>query len=298
MEFVQILLNPSAGKKKRSRKFLETLTARLSYQGEKVVIYTSRNKGDLTVFFDSFDAEGCKCIFVMGGDGTINEVVNGMIKNHVDTPIFVCPVGTANDFAYYMGFTPNADRCVDIYNEGKISRFDVGLANGTYFINVCGAGLFTNSTIEFDPQKKQKYGKLAYYAKGLTMIKLFKRYRLKIVSDGEELQDDFYFFLCLNGVSTGGLKKIACEAKADDGLLDFVAIKAMDPIHLVPSFLRILMGRHLRNKNIVFFKTTNVFVEAVNKDWVFGHSDLDGQHGPDLPISISVVPGAIRAYHK
>lgn len=298
MEFVQILYNPKAGRKRKSRNFVARLVYLLCQQGEKVNIYPSRKKGDLTEFFDTFDPEGCKTIFVLGGDGTLNEVVNGMMKNKVNIPIFLAPIGTANDFAYYLGINANVDRCVKLYNEGNIRNIDVGVGNNTYFINVCGAGLFTNSVMEFDPKKKEKWGKLAYYAKGLGMLRLFKRYRLRIVKDGEELEDDFYFFLALNGVSTGGLKKIACEAVADDGLLDFVAIKAMKFTCIIPLFIRVLMGRHLRNKNIVFFKTKHVYIEAVNKDWVFGHSDLDGQHGPDLPIDISLVPKALRFFAK
>lgn len=298
MDFVQILYNPHAGRHRKSRRFLEKLSFVLSAQGNKLNIYASQAKGDLTKFFDTFDQTACKGVFVLGGDGTLNEAVNGMMKNGVTVPVFVAPTGTANDFAYYMGITANVDKCVDIFNAGKLAEIDVGTANDKYFINVCGAGLFTNSTMDFDPRLKDKWGRLAYYAKGITMLSLFKRYRLRIISEGNELQDDFYFFLALNGVSTGGLKKIACEASANDGLLDFVGIKAMKFRHVLPLFFKLLMGQHLRDKNIVFFKTKQVYVEAVNHDWVFSHTDLDGQTGPDLPIDIAVMPKAIRFFSR
>lgn len=298
MEFVQILYNPKAGKKRKAERFMEKLVFGLAQNGENVRAYPSKAKGDLTAFFDTFDPQGCKGIFVLGGDGTLNEVVNGMMKNGVDVPVFVAPIGTANDFAFYMGITANAKKCIEIFEQGKVSGIDVGLANGIYFINVCGAGLFTNSTMEFDPRKKEKWGKLAYYVKGLTMISLLKRYRLHIVSDDADISEDCYFFLALNGVSTGGLKKIACDAAADDGMLDFVAVKSMKFTRLVPTFVKILLGRHLRNKNILYFRSRHVFVESVNDDWVFGHSDLDGQHGPDLPIDIQILPKAMKFFVK
>ena len=194
MEFVQILFNPTAGKRGKSRRFIEKLIYLLSQQRENVSLYPSKEKGDLTRFFDSFDPEGCKCIFVLGGDGTINEVVNGMMNNGVDVPLFVCPIGTANDFAYYLGIKPDAGKCIEIYNAGKIGGIDIGLANDQYFINICGAGLFMNSTMEFDPAKKAKWGKLAYYAKGVSMVKLLKHYRLRVVTEEREIEDDFFFF--------------------------------------------------------------------------------------------------------
>ena len=298
MDFVQLLYNPTAGKRGKSRKFIERLVYLLSQQGENVRVYPSKAKGDLTKFFDSFDPEGCKAVFVLGGDGTINEVVNGMMNNGVDVPVFVCPVGTANDFAYYLGIKPDARKCVGIFNAGKIGGIDIGLANDRYFINICGAGLFMNSTMEFDPAKKAKWGKLAYYVKGVSMVKLLKHYRLRVVSEEREVEDDFFFFIAMNGVSTGGLKKIACDAVADDGLLDFVGIKYIKFRSVVPLFFKLLLGHHLRNKNVVYFRTKRLYVEAVNRDWVFGHADIDGQHGPDLPLDISIKPKALRFFIK
>ena len=298
MEFVQILFNPAAGKHRKSRKFIEKLVYLLAQERENVVVYPSRAKGDITEFFKTFDPEGCKGIFVLGGDGTINEAVNGMMKNNIDVPLFIGPVGTANDFAYYMGIKPNAKKCVEIFKAGKVKGIDVGVANDDYFINICGAGLFMNSTMEFDPRKKEKWGKLAYYAKSLSMLKLLKRYRLRVVADDREFEEDCYLFLAMNGVSTGGLKKIARDAVADDGLFDFVAIKSMKFTRIVPVFIKILLGRHLRNKNIIYFRTKSLYVEAVNDDWVFGHADMDGQHGPDLPLNISMKPKALRFFVK
>lgn len=298
LEFVQIVYNPTAGKSRKSRRFIEKLVFLLAQRGERVSVYPSKAKDDITAFFDTFDPAGCKGVFVLGGDGTINEAVNGMMRNNIDVPVFIGPIGTANDFAYYMGITANAKKCVDIFEAGKVGGIDVGLANDRYFINICGAGLFMNSTMEFDPRMKEKWGKLAYYVKSLSMLKLLKRYRLRVVADDREFEEDCYLFLAMNGVSTGGLKKIACDAVADDGLLDFVAIKSLPFTRVVPLFIKILLGRHLHNKNIIFFKTKSLHVEAVNNDWVFGHADLDGQHGPDLPLDISLKPKALRFFIK
>lgn len=298
LEFVQLLYNPTAGKRRKSRKFIEQLVYLLAQEREHVRVYPSKEKGDLTRFFDTFDPEGCKAIFILGGDGTINEVVNGMMNHSVDVPVFVCPIGTANDFAYYLGVKPKAKKCVELYKAGKLGGIDVGVANDQYFINICGAGLFMNSTMEFDPAKKAKWGKLAYYAKGVSMVKLLKHYRLRVVAEETEIEDDFFFFIAMNGVSTGGLKKIACDAVADDGLLDFVGVKYIKFRSVVPLFIKLLLGRHLHNKNVVYFRTKQLYVEAVNHDWVFGHADMDGQHGPDLPMNISVIPKALRFFIK
>lgn len=249
-------------------------------------------------FFHRFDPTNCEAIIASGGDGSINEVVNGMIHHDIDIPLAIIPSGTANDFAYYLDIPSDIDDCLDIFSRWDIKSVDVGKANDRHFINVCGAGLFTNGSLEFDPELKNTLGKLAYYITGIGQIPKFRPFPLKIETPSQTIQEDFYLFLAFNGISAGGFKALAKRSKADDGLFDFIGVRAA-AFHEIPGiFLKILAGEHFNDKNILYLQEKEMRIECLVEDRVFRTSDLDGEPGPDLPLDIKVLHNRLRVFYN
>jgi YegS/Rv2252/BmrU family lipid kinase len=295
LKSVQLIYNPAAGKY-RSVQYIDKIIESFQSQGYTVNIHRSSRKGDMGAFLNKFNSKNCEAIIASGGDGSINEVVNGMVNNNIDIPLGIIPSGTANDFAYYLGLPSDIDECLDVFSKWDIEDIDIGKANDKCFINVCGAGLFTNGSLEFDPELKNTLGKLAYYITGLGQIPKFKPFPLRITTPKMSIQEDFYFFLAFNGISAGGFKAIAKFSKADDGLIDFIGVKAAG-LHEIPGiFLKILAGEHFNDKNILYLQEKHMKIECLVDNKIFKTSDLDGEPGPELPLDISILDRKLRVF--
>lgn len=233
---------------------------------------------------DNFDY-----ILVAGGDGTVDSVVNAMKVNGVDLPIGILPVGTANDFAKFIGIPQNIGEACKQILENVESPVDIGRINDKYFINVASTGLFTDISQKTDDELKNTIGKLAYYVKGIGQLPNFRRLKVKLTSKEEQYDGEMYLLLVFNGQTAGNFK-LATNADISDGKLDVIVFKAMAIYELLPLFIKILKGEHLENQNVLYFKTDKVIIES-NEDIV---TDIDGEKGPEFPLTIECIKGGIR----
>lgn len=228
-------------------------------------------------------------ILVAGGDGTVDSLVNGMFKKNISIPIGILPVGTANDFAKFIGMPHSIEECVRQILQSEPKSVDIGKINEKYFVNVASTGLFTDVSQKTDVNLKNTIGKLAYYLKGLEQLPNFRK--LKVSLHSEEVQYDGYMYLLLifNG-QTAGSFKLATKADAMDGFLDVIMFKAVSVKDLIPLFIKVLRGEHLENSNVLYFKTKDLTVYS-EENIV---TDIDGEKGPDFPLKISCVSGGLK----
>lgn len=281
---------------KTFRYYLDNFIYKFQNAGFEVQIFRSAEKGELAAALRDVDSESYSAIVVSGGDGSVNEVVNGMMHYGIDVPLGIIPSGTANDFAIHLNLPSDIDACCDTILRGNVKRVDLGSANGRYFINVCSGGLLTNVSQNIDIHFKNTLGKLAYYLKGIEQLPSFRPIPLQITTKNQVLKEDVYLFLVLNGSSAGGFDKLAKNALVNDGLFDILLIKAK-PLHeLAVLFIKILRGEHLTDSNILFLREEYLKIESLDQDTSFAESDLDGERGPDLPLEIKIHPKAIAVF--
>ena len=220
-------------------------------------------------------------MFIAGGDGTIDSVVNAMAKAGVSVPIGVLPVGTANDFGKFLGMPSDIIRGCKQILSSEVTSVDLGSINDKYFVNVASTGLFTDVSQKTDVNLKNTIGKLAYYLKGIEELPNFRKLSIKIKSEEMQYEGNMYFMLVFNGQTAGNFK-LASRASAQDGLLDVIIFKAIPIIELIPLFVKVLRGEHLDSDNVIYFKTNNIYIES-NEDIA---TDIDGEKGPDFPLHI------------
>ncbi len=238
---------------------------------------------------EAAEREGFAKIIAAGGDGTINIVVNTMLNAGVNLPIAVFPAGTANDFAYYFDIPHDIDSMVKIALEDNCTRADVGCVNGKYFINVAAMGFLVDVSQRTDPNIKNTLGVMSYYLKGVSEVPNLEPIPIKIESEEYSGMEKIYFMLVMNGRSAGGFKRVAPEAKMDDGLLDVLLFREM-PITELPGLLvNFMQGNHSENKNVIFFRTKKLYLES---DADVG-TDVDGEKGCDFPLEITCIPKRI-----
>ena len=234
---------------------------------------------------DTFDL-----ILIAGGDGTVNRVVSRLIETNVETPIGVIPAGTANDYATHLKVPQDINKCIPALLSGRQRKLDVGLANGRVFINICGVGNFMESNIGHNRDTKKAWGKLAYYWQGIEKFFKVRPCKLRIKADGKRIKGKFYTVMAMCGTSAGGFAEMAKDAKSDDGLLDFIGIRAVPIIELPLLFLKIILGKHLKDRRILHFQASEIKIEKrTRRNKKFDISNIDGEEGPHLPLKISLL---------
>lgn len=234
--------------------------------------------------------QGYDHILIAGGDGTINQVIN-IIKNlNIDLPVAVLPAGTANDFATCIGIPKDITKACEQILESEVKTIDLGKANDKYFVNVASTGLFTDVSQKTNVNLKNTMGKLAYYFGGIIEIPNFKRLNIIVKSEEFTYEGHSLIVFAFNGKSAGNFN-IAYKSELDDGLLDVVIIKAEIMAAALISFFKFLRSEHLENtKGIIHFKTDALSLQC--NDGI--STDLDGEKGPDFPLDIKCIKGALK----
>ncbi|MDY3827758.1 MAG: YegS/Rv2252/BmrU family lipid kinase [Clostridium sp.] len=286
MDKVRLIYNPYSGENVILRE-LDRVVKMHQEKGYEVVPYRIQRDRSIDEALD--DIEGYKYILVSGGDGTVDSVVNAMKRKNVDLPIGILPLGTANDFAKFLGIPNKVEDALERILKFNPKPIDLGKVNDKYFVNVASTGLLTDVSQKTDVNLKNTIGKLAYYLKGLEEIPNFRKLKVKITTDEMVYDDTMYLILVFNGQTAGNLR-LATIAEVDDGYLDLIIIKAVQLYEILPLFIKILKGDHLDSKKVVYVKTKKIRIET-DEEIV---TDIDGEKGPDFPLDIECIKGGIN----
>lgn len=288
MNRVKFIYNPYSGENTIISDIDKVIMVHQKY-GYTIVPYRISMEYDLSMAFEDID-ESYKYILIAGGDGTVDNVVNHMKALEINIPIAILPVGTANDFAKFIGMPQDVEMACEQILNSEAKKIDIGKINDKYFLNVASTGLFTDVSQRTDINLKNTIGKLAYYVKGIEQLPNFRKLRIKVASEIENYDGDMYLMLVFNGQTAGNFN-LAYKAEIDDGLLDVIIIKAGMIIDIIPLFIKMLRGEHLEDVNgLLYFKTDKLHIECF-EDIV---TDIDGERGPDFPLTIECVKQGIE----
>lgn len=269
---------------------LDTIVKAFQKKGYMIIPIRMDKKGILDEFFSKMNQEECAKIIAAGGDGTINIVVNAMIKADYHVPLAIFPAGTANDFAYYFDIPTDIDKMIEVAMSNKHTKADVGVVNGRYFVNVAAMGSLVDVSQKTDPNLKNTLGVLSYYLKGAGEITKLKPMSVTVESNEFSGTVDIYFMLVMNGRSAGGFKKVSPKSSINDGKLDVMMFKAAHLMELPQVLFKVLAGQHQESKDVIFFQTDKLRLDT---DVDMG-TDIDGEKGEKFPLDISVLPNRLE----
>lgn len=239
--------------------------------------------------------QGYDLLIAAGGDGTLNEVINGMAEGPEFPPLGVLPLGTTNDFARAMGIPKNWEDACDLIIGQNTRPIDIGQANERYFINIAGSGTLTELTYEVPSRLKTMIGPSAYYLKGIEKMGNLTPMELVIRADGQAMiHDEFMLFLIANTNSVGCFERLAPNARIDDGLLDIIALKKCGLAEFVRLATLALRGDHLLDKKVVHFQTREIEVSSPGQVQL----NLDGELGGTLPGTFRILPRHMRIFAR
>ena len=289
MKKVKFIYNPFSGEAVVTKN-LDTIIGKYQAKGYTVVPFRISTEQSLEDAFLDIDSS-YHHILGAGGDGTINQIINIMKKKNLDIPLAILPVGTANDFAKYIGMPADIGSACDKILAGKIQEIDLGKANDKYFINVFSFGLFTDVSHKTPTHLKNTIGKLAYYLNGIKELPSFKKLDIKVTSDEFFYEGNALIFFTFNGRTAGNIN-ISYKSEINDGLLDVIIVKGENIRSTLSSLLAFLKLEHLEKpKDIIHFTTSDFTVEYSDSSL---ESDIDGEVGPTSPIHISCIENGLK----
>ncbi|MGG3308569.1 diacylglycerol kinase [Paenibacillus sp. FSL W8-0187] len=292
MRNARLIYNPTSGREEMKRRLADILN-RLDSAGIETSCHATTGEGDATREAADAVERGYDLVIAAGGDGTLNEVINGMAGRDNLPPLGIFPLGTTNDFARALGISKNWEEYCDLVIRGETRPIDVGKANDRYFINIAGGGTLTELTYEVPSKLKTMIGQLAYYLKGIEkMVSLTPQELIINASGHPAIHDEFMVFLIANSNSVGGFDKIAPGASIDDGLFDVIALRKCNLAEFVRVATLALRGEHINDKRVVHFRTD--YMEVVSPGPV--QLNLDGEFGGVLPGTFRVLPQHLRIF--
>lgn len=274
MKTLLFVYNPRAGKG-RIGSHLADITDIFTKAGYMVTVYPTQSSGDGEVIARQYAADYDR-IVCAGGDGTLDEVVTGVVTGGAHVPIGYIPTGSTNDFARSLGLPRSIRRCAHVAASDKRFVCDIGKFNSRYFVYVAAFGLFTDVTYETDQKFKNIFGYAAYLAEAARRLPSAKSIPLRITYDGNVISDSFIVGLITNSDSVGGIKGITGpDVKLDDGVFEVMLVRVPDKIieyNLIPPAI---LDRRVKSENVICFKCSDLKIESDEPiSWT-----LDGEFG-------------------
>jgi diacylglycerol kinase (ATP) len=278
MKRARVIYNPTSGRE-IFKKHLPDVLMKLERAGYETSCHATTGEGDATFAAKVAVERQYDLVIASGGDGTINEVVNGIAGQDYRPRIGIIPTGTTNDFARALRIPREIGAAVDIIVSGETIPVDVGRMNEKYFINIAGGGRLTELTYDVPIKLKTMLGQLAYYLKGMEMLPSIKPTEVTIEYDGKLYEGDVMMFLVGLTNSVGGFEKLAPNASINDGMFSLLIVKKTN----LADFIRIaslaIRGEHINDPKVIYTKANRIRVRSEDRVLL----NLDGEYGGDLP---------------
>jgi len=290
MKRVLLLYNPNAGNGV-IKSLLDDIIGRFNEENILVVPYRIGGPTELGQVFNELEVSGYEKIIAAGGDGTVNLVVNEMIRGDVRIPLAIFPTGTANDLASTLGLPQSIEGMINTALSENYIKADVGKAGDRYFINVLAIGMLVDVSQRTDPLIKNTLGLGAYYLRSLAEIPFARASRIKITCKECTLDEKMSAVLVMNGRTAGGFKEVAPLSDVGDGLLDVLVVRKLILPTMLPALLSVLTGHHTKDKRFEYFRTDRLRIESSEEETI--GTDVDGEKGDPLPLDIEVLPGRL-----
>lgn len=286
MAKIGFIVNPTAGRG-RGRRLWESFASTLSVFGESTVWYSER-PGHATELARAAADAGYQRVGAVGGDGTLAEVVNGLVGT--DTALGIVPGGTGNDFVRGLGVPLEMKSAAELLFTGETRKVDLGkIESGPYFINVAGVGFDAEVARTVNSYPKYLGGTIPYLAGIATTLWRYKPYPVEIELDGTVLRRDIFLVAIGNASSYGGGMKICPDAKIDDGLFSVCIgsdIGRLEVLRLVPS---IYSGGHVGHPKVEILTAKHIEIRSPHPVPGMADGELVGA----VPLAYDILPGAL-----
>ena len=286
-----LILNPKAGKC-RGVKQLPELISLFQENGFLPTVLLTAKSGDASEFALHFGSDH-DLIVCVGGDGTLSEVISGVVRGNVSRPIGYIPAGSANDYGSSLGLSADLLTAAGDIITGRPAGFDVGLYNGQPFVYVAAFGTLAKVSYSTSQDVKNLLGHAAYVLEGIRNLPSLQSCHMEIEIDGEPIEGDFILGLISNTLTVGGLLRFdPAQVMMDDGLLEIMLISMpSSPKEFTDTIQAVSTQNYTNCSSIIFRKGQRISIRSLDQtDW-----SLDGEYARSRErTEILSVPNAIQ----
>ena len=262
------IINPSSGRQNFHDKLKEITGSLIMDQiCSTIDVFYTEKQDDALNRAAALQPEEYDFVVAVGGDGTLNEVINGIILSGSHIPVAVISAGTVNDFANYLKLPQTPKEFCEMIKEFRLKQVDAGRVNSKYFINVVAAGLLSDIGFKVAKDKRLPWASLpiTWRARSTFRSSSGGTLKLRFTSDEKSLEEEILLFMVTNSQSVGGFREIAPLASTSDGKFDVVIIKKMDIFQVTPLLLSILQGDHVNHPAVEYFQTNHLKIENLDE---------------------------------
>ena len=292
MQSATVIVNPTSPNLP-CRRHLREAASWLRSQGWQADWAFTRSPGDATAMAARAAQEGRSLVVVCGGDGTINEAVNGLAGS--ETALAVIPAGTANVWAKEVGIPRQPVAALEVAVRGQARRMDLGRASapseegGRYFFLMAGLGLDGSIAAALPLNVKRYLGATTYAIMAVRQSVRYRGQRVKLIVDDEPLETRLLMMVVGNTRGYAGITQVTSRAYADDGLLDACIFQGRHTLDIIFHTLRVAAQAHLRASPVLYRRVRRLEVQSETPLPV----QLDGDFYPGYPTIFEVVPAAL-----
>ncbi|MBQ7125071.1 MAG: diacylglycerol kinase family lipid kinase [Clostridia bacterium] len=288
-----IIVNPVAGKMK-IKNMLFDLISSIGSQDYESTVFITKARGDATTAAERFTRDGYELIVCCGGDGTLNEVISGLLKVDRKPLLLYYPCGSTNDFATTLGLPKKIDAAAINIDSRQVMDLDIGTLNGDkHFSYITSFGIFTKASFSAPQNVKNTIGHFAYILEGIKELpNLGKAYHTKVTYDGGVIEGDFALVAVTNSTSAGGVLRLPSEqVKLNDGLFEVLLIKGLTKAADTSKVIGMLLQQKYDGESIIMVQTTKVKIECDEApQWC-----TDGEFAGEISSAdIECIKGAVR----
>ncbi|MCD8397467.1 MAG: YegS/Rv2252/BmrU family lipid kinase [Lachnospiraceae bacterium] len=295
MKKMLLVYNPKSGKG-QIRFSLSKIIERFSAADYDVTVYPTKAAMDATDITCTRAAD-FDMIVCSGGDGTLDEVVTGLMESGVRRPIGYIPAGSTNDFAASVGIPRQMERAADTVVEGRVFQSDIGRFNGSdYFVYVAAFGLLTDVSYQTKQELKNVLGHAAYIIEGVKRLGSWRSYSIQFESEEMSGSGDFIYGMVANSHSVGGFKGLpGTDIELDDGLFEVLLVRTPGDLLDWQKMLSALLISEESNEHVIRFKTHRLVVRseeplAWTRDGEDGGEHLEVEL-ENLPRTLDIMTG-------
>jgi diacylglycerol kinase (ATP) len=284
-----VVFNPTAGQAEALERELNGAAEVWREHGWSVELHPTQAPGDGQRLAQEAAAAGYDLVIAAGGDGTINEVINGLAGTR--TALATLPLGTMNVWARELNMPLQPRAAAEALRDWQVRTIDLGRAGERYFLLMAGIGFDAAITAGVRADQKRRLGALAYVITGVEQALRIRGARTRLILDGRSIKGRVLMVVVGNTQLYGGLVKITHRASIDDGMLDVCVIRGDNFFSAVRHTIAILRQRYSHDPEIEYYRARTIQVVARPRLPVQVDGDVIGL----TPMTFAVVPGALRA---
>ena len=289
-----VIINPNSGKRKSISVFKNILKPSLELNSINYKTKTTTHSGHAEQIIESIDLLNFNAVLVLGGDGTMHEVINGLLKREdgINPPIANIPTGSGNSLLYDLGKFDIKDT-INIILKNKIRKIDIlelsTLNKKIYSMNLIGWGM--GNDIGLRAEKMRWLGPMRYNVASLIEILKYKGRQATIKIDGIKYDDSYALITICNTIHVGKGMKMAPNASLNDKKMDIIMIKDnFSKFELLKLFPQLFSGNHIKNKKVTYVQAETFSLKTLKNDIL----NIDGEVKGETPINIKVIPECIK----